>query len=208
MSSYRILAVQIRMGRIFALLVFAVSARLSLGQQDQKSWHVLVEPAFMRPAVSFPIAGSKTTVLVPGYMGDGDLEYFSKADWEGLGLTWQAFRARASQNATEKKVSCDLIRDRKKVVQYAAITSEDPLTATMILTPDFLKKFQDIFGSSILVAVPNRFTVYVFPGLASAYKDYSPLVLRAYHESTYPVSRENFEISPGGSRAIGAFEEE
>jgi len=197
------------MGRFFALLLLvALSAAHAVAQQDQKTWHVLIEPAFMHPEVSFPIPLATRTVLVPGYLSGGDPQYFSKKDWDSTGYTWDAFRARAAQNATEKKFTVNLVRDRNKVVQYAVISSEDPLTATMILAPVFLKKFEDIFGSTLLVAVPNRFTVYVFPKLASEYKEYSPLVLGAYHDSAYPVSPEVFEISPGGIRAIGVFEDE
>ena len=196
------------MGRIFALLLMSLFAVHAVAQQDQKAWHVLIEPTFMHPEVSFPISGARRTVFVPGYMSDGDPQYFSKKDWDATGVTWDAFRARAAQNAIEKKVSGQLIRDQNKVVQYAAISSEDPLTATMVLAPDFLKKFKDIFGTTIFVAIPNRFTVYVFPALASEYKDYSPLIMRAYRDSTYPVSPEVFEISPGGIRAIGVFEDD
>jgi hypothetical protein len=196
------------MGRIFALLLFGFSAARGHGQTDQKSWHVLIEPSFMHPEVCFPIAGARRTVLVPGYMSGGDPEYFSKKDWGAMGLTWDAFRARAAQNATEKKFHAELVRDSHDVVQYASVNSEDPLTATMIFSPDFLKRFKGIFGPTVLVALPNRFTVYVFPGLASDYKDYSPMILRAYQESAYPVSTEVFEVSAAGIRAIGAFEEE
>jgi hypothetical protein len=205
MSSSRILLFCLRIGRIFLLLLFGARA---LGQQDQKTWHILIEPAFMHPEVSFPISGAQRTVLVPGYLVDGEPHYFSKKDWDAQGLTWDTFRARATQNATEKKVSGQLIRDTKKVVQYAAISSEDPLTATMVLMPDFLKKFKDIFGAKVLVAMPNRYTVYVFPALASQYKDYAPLVLQGYHDSPYPVSVEVFEISADGIRAIGVFDDE
>jgi hypothetical protein len=192
------------MGRLFALLFFCHQAA---AQQDQTRWHVLIEPTFMRPEVSFPISGARHTVLVPGYMSAGDPHYFSKKDWEALGLTWEAFRARAALNASEKKLSGDLIRDRNKVVQYAAISSDYPLTATMVLAPDFLKKFKDIFGETVLVAIPDRFTVFVFPSVASQYKDYAQLVLEAYHDSAYPVSLEVFEVSSAGMKAIGAYEE-
>jgi hypothetical protein len=196
------------MGRIFALLLFSFFAARAHAQQDQKTWHLLIEPSFMHPEVSFPISGAKRTLLVPGYMSDGDPQYFSRKDWDALGLTWDTFRARAAQNATEKKFHAELVRDLHKVVQYAAITSDDPLTATMVLSPDFLKKFKDIFGPTILVSLPNRFTVYVFPALASDYKNYAPLIIRAYQDSAYPVSLEVFQISDAGIRAIGFFEDE
>ncbi len=196
------------MGRIFALLLFAFSAARAAAQEDPKSWHLLIEPSFMRPPVSFPISGARRTLLVPGYMSGDDPQYFPKKDWDALGLTWDAFRLRSAQNATQKKFHADLIRDSHQVVQYAAITSDDPLTATMIFSPDFLKRFQTIFGATVLVALPNRFTVYVFPGLASEYKEYSPMIIRAYEESAYPVSLEVFEVSAAGIRAIGAFEDE
>ncbi len=162
----------------------------------------------MHPEVSFPISGARRTVLVPGYLSDGEPQYFSRKDWDALGLNWEGFRTRAAQNATEKKFHAELIRDLHQVVQYAAITSEDPLTATMILSPDFLKEFKGIFGPTVLVALPNRYTVYIFPGLASEYKEYSPMIIRAYQDSAYPVSLEVFEISASGMRAIGAFEDQ
>jgi len=200
--------VSLRMGRIFALLLLlALCVRSARAQQDQSTWHLLIEPSFMNPEVSFPISGARHTVLVPGYLSDGEPQYFSKKDWTALGLTWDSFRLRAARNATEKKFHAALVRDAHKVVQYAAINSDDPLTDTMVLSPDFLKKFQDIFGPTLLVALPNRFTVYVFPGLASEYQSYAPMIIRNYQDSTYPVSKEIFEISENGIRAVGAFEE-
>jgi len=197
------------MGRLFALLLLALPVFRAFGQKDPATWHVLIEPTFMHPEVSFPIPDATRTVLVPGYMGDdGDPVYFTKKDWDALGLRWDAFRARAAGNATEKKVSGQLVRDHNKVVQYAVFGSRSPLTATMVLDPGFLAKFQTIFGSTILVAIPDRYTVYVFPRLASDYKDYSGLILGEYHDSTYPVSTEVFEISSAGLRAIGLFDDD
>ena len=190
------------------LLLLPLFTGRALAQQDQKTWHILIEPSFMDPPVSFPISGSKHTLLVPGYLdADGEPQYFSKKDWDAFGLTWDSFRARANQNATQKKFHAALTRDKNKVIQLATITSQDPLTATMVLSPDFLKKFKHLFGPTLLVALPNRFTVYVFPGLASDYEDYSSMVIQDYQQSSYPVSLELFEISSTGIRAVGAFEE-
>jgi hypothetical protein len=209
MSGNRILFVYPRMGRIFALgLLLALCAVRASAQQDQSAWHVLIEPDHMFPEVSFPISGARHTVLVPGYMEEGDPQYFTKKQWDAAGLTWDAFRARAAQNATQKKFDVQLIRDEKKVVEYALINSDDPLTGTMVLAPDFLKKFGNIFGPKILVAIPNRFTVFIFPSEASQYQDYATEVMSAYYDSAYPVSLEVFEISSAGIRAIGTYSDE
>jgi hypothetical protein len=55
--------------------------------------------------------------------------------------------------------------------------------------------------------MPNRYTVFVFPSLASEYKNYAPMVIQAYHNSAYPVSLEVFERSEGGIRAIGIYDD-
>jgi hypothetical protein len=180
-----------------------------MGQPDVKTWRILIEPTFMQPEVSFPISGARTTVLVPGYLGeDGEPQYIGKKDWDALKLTWEAFCAQATANRTERKIRCALARDANKVVQYATISSDDPLTATLVLAPDFLKRFQDVFGSSVLVAMPNRYTVYVFPGEGADYTNYSRMILGQYHDSSHPVSREIFNISTAGIKAIGMFEDE
>ena len=178
-------------------------------QSDEKTWHVLIEPKFMRPEISFPIPGAERTVLVPGWLGDdGELHYFLKKDWDTLNLDWNDFQKKSAMNVTDKKVKAEFSRGRKNVIEYAALTSDDPLTATAVLSPDFLKKFADVFGAKLLVAIPNRYAVYIFPSLASNYQDYAPMIIRAYHATPYPVSLEVFELSKeGGLRAIGAFQE-
>jgi hypothetical protein len=55
--------------------------------------------------------------------------------------------------------------------------------------------------------VPNRYSVFVFPALASEYRNYAPMILRAYQDSAYPVSLEVFEVSAAGIKAIGLFED-
>ena len=192
---------------LLALLACALAPRGWAQQPDSTQWRALIEPKFMRPEVSFPISGAERTVLVPGYFSENEVHYFSQKDWQALGLDWPAFQTKAAENATNKTVKVELVRDRQKVIQYAALTSESPLTATAVLSPDFLKKFADVFGAKLLVAVPNRFTVFVFPALASNYKDYAPMILEAYHATAYPVSVEIFELSTAGLRAIGTFEE-
>ncbi|MEA3186936.1 MAG: hypothetical protein QOD99_766 [Chthoniobacter sp.] len=186
------------------MLVIAASVQ---AQTDEKQWHVLIEPKFMHPEVSFPIPGAERTVFVPGYVRGSEVRYFSKTEFAALKLDWPAFRAKAGANVSDKKVKAEFVRNGKKVIDYATISSADPLTATAVLSPDFLKTFSDIFGAKLLVAIPNRFTVFVFPSLATNYRDYAPMIIEAYRAIAYPVSLEVFELSGDGLRAIGTFEE-
>jgi len=195
----------LQIGSLFALLFFCAASVFA--QTDAKQWHVLIEPKFMHPEISFPIPGAERTVLVPGWMADGELHYFSKAQFDSLHLDWPAFQAKARANVSDKKVKAEFARNGRKVIEYAAISSDDPLTATAVLSPDFLKTFSDIFGPKLLVAIPNRYTIFVFPSLATNYRDYAPMIIEAYNATAYPVSLEVFEVSADGLRATGTFEE-
>src|SRR5882672_11131342 len=99
-------------GRIFALVIWLSATARAL--PDEKLWHVLIEPKFMRPEISFPIPGAERTVFVPGWLENGELHYFSKTDFDALKLDWPAFRAKASANATDKKVKAEFTRTSKK----------------------------------------------------------------------------------------------
>ena len=57
------------------------------------------------------------------------------------------------------------------------------------------------------MAVPNRYTAYIFPVLASNYTDYAPMIFRDYRLTPFPVSVEVFEFSAQGIRTVGAYEE-
>ncbi len=176
--------------------------------QDAASWHVLIEPAFMSPPVTHPISGAKKTVLAAGYEeADGSLTYFSEDKFDALKVSWDDFAKRAAQNKTTHKLATKFVRDSKDVIQYAVLASDNPLTATAVLSPDFGKKLADIFGDRPLVVVPNRYTVFVFPRLASEYQEYAPMVQEAFHATPYPVSLEVFEADDDGLKAIGAYDE-
>jgi hypothetical protein len=81
------------------------------------------------------------------------------------------------------------------------------MVAAAVLAPGFLDRFKDVFGEKILVVVPNRFTAYVFPRLASEHQAFRPMIFRAFRETAWPVSVEMFEVSTAGWRCIGAYEE-
>jgi len=163
----------------------------------------------MKHEVSYPIAGSQRAVLVPAIVKDGEPVCLSQKEFNALGVDWKTFLQAAQENASEdlKKLTPDYIRNRKKVIESASLTSESPLTASVILSPDFLKMFADTLGPKLIIAIPNRYTIYVFPALASHFQDYSPMVYEAYRATSYPVSMEAYELSAEGLKTIGIYQE-
>jgi hypothetical protein len=191
--------------RALCALILA-SPTAASAQSDPGSWRVLIEPKFMRPEVSQPIPGSKKTVFAAGYLKENEPVYFSKAEFDALGMDWETFAAKARENSKDNKLKAEFIRSKKKVIQYAVLSSENPLTATAVLSPDFWKKFREIFGDTMIVALPDRFTIYLFPKLAGDFQDHAPMILDDYKAALFPVSTEAFELTSSGLRAIGNYE--
>lgn len=163
----------------------------------------------MRPDYAEPVEGSKETVLTPGLVRAGEATYLTKAQFERLNLDLKSVRrvARAAASAEAAKLRPEFVRDRRGVIQYAVITSDSPATASAVLAPEFAAMFTDTLGPDLLVAIPNRYRVYVYPALASDFADTAGLVVRDYELSGYPVSKEVFRLTKDGLRAVGSFEQ-
>jgi len=158
----------------------------------------------MHPPVAWAISGAKRTVLVAGYIKDGEPVYFTRKEFDALALDWNHFQEQVRANEVAA-VKPDYARNRKNIIEYATIKA--PLAAAVVLSPKFLDMFSEVFGTSVLVAMPDRRTAYVFPKLAGDYQDYAPMILDAYRAALHPVSAEVFEVSPKGIKAVGIYEE-
>ena len=176
----------------------------------EAAWRIWAEPKFMRPALSQPIPGAKTTVLAAGWADENqELHCFPQKQFELSGKPdWTDFahKTEAAASAELARLTPEYVRGRNQVIECAVLRSPRQTTVCALLAPDFLKRFSDIFGSKVLIAVPNRFTIYVFPALASRYTDYAGRIASDYHNSSYPVSQEVFELSAQGLKAVGALE--
>lgn len=172
------------------------------------TWHMLIEPTYMRPDYPSPVEGTKDVVLTPALIKDGEATYLKKADVARLNLDLESVRrvARAAAGAEVKKFKPEFVRDARGVMQYAVITTDSPATAGAVLAPEFAAMFADTLGPDLLVAIPNRYRVYVYPALAGDFASTAGLVLRDYELSPYPVSKEVFRLTPRGLRAVGTFE--
>ena len=177
--------------------------------QPESTWRIWFESKSVHAPVETAIPDAHRTVWTAGSLGEDGLTPFSKEDYAALNVSTETFalRARANAAADLKTLKPQYVRNRNNVIEYAELHSDRPIVASAVLAVGFLNLFKDTLGEKVLLIVPNRFTAYVFPFLASNYQDYSPMIFSAFHETAYPVSTEVFELSAHGVRTEGLFEE-
>lgn len=178
------------------------------GYAQETRWFLLPQPKFMRPDFMLPIPGTKDTILTPVLIKDHDVTPLTEETQKRLGLNLDSIRrvSRASASAALADLVPQIIRDKKGVAVFAILQSDKPVVAPTVLAPDFIDKFEDLFGPDLLVAIPNRYRIYVYPALASRFQDTADFVLSDYQVSAYPVSKEVFRVTRDGIEAIGTFE--
>lgn len=161
---------------------------------------------FEKPPIRRYLPGSKRTLIYPAMIGrHGEITPVTGFSLRNDDDAWDSlvrdFRERASLlMATLDPV---LVRDRHGVIQMAVITGEDPMTASCILSPGFLPRFSAVFGPELIVAVPTRNKIYVFPKLANRLSEVGTTIRDDYLGSPSPVSCELFEMTKSGLRTVG-----
>jgi hypothetical protein len=182
-------------------------AGLAAAPAADETWHLLVEPSFMHYESSWPIVGAQRTVLVPARYVNGEILPLRESEVVSLGATRDKILESAPKAAAEVLAGLKpkFIRDDNKVIQCAVLESDSPLTASAVLAPEFAKLFSDTIGPEILVAIPNRFRIFVFPKDSPAYQRLSDVVIAEYDSSPYPVSKELFSVRKGKLIAMGSY---
>lgn len=183
---------------IAAALVFSVLSAFAGG-----GWYLVPEPRFMGREIVWPVEGSAKTALLP--VRDG--EPLSLAQTRDPGLTEADISAEAARSAEALFAGLrpEFVRDKRGVILFAVISSEDPLAASCVLAPGFSDKFLDTIGPDVQVAIPNRNRIYIFPRSAVPVADLADRIFVDYRASDLPVSREIFEPKDGVLRAVGEF---
>jgi len=171
-------------------------------------WRVILEPKFMHRQVEWEIPGAQRTVLTPIVVNGDDYLFPTRQIWDEFHLTQEEIQRRADIAAAADLASLTphYERNAKQVIEYAELRSNRPIVASAVLAPKFLDLFRDTLGEKVLVVVPNRFTAYVFPALASNYADYYPMVFDAYHATAWPISVELFQVSAAGWQYVGVYQ--
>jgi len=185
-----------------AVLVITV-----LVAQAEEPWRLLVEPNFERHDAEWPIAGAERTVLVPARMVGTEVKPLTRAEIKDQGVTRKEILAQAIPAASQvlKSLKPEYVRDENGVIAYAILQSDSPLTASAVLAPEFPTLFDKKLGPDVLVAIPSRYAIYVFPKLSSSAQDMSEAIVLAYEASPYPVSREIFSFVNGRLVAVGRY---
>lgn len=167
------------------------------------------EPAFMRPDFEFPIPGTKQVIVTPVLISGDDVTYLKRETLEAQGIDLDSIKALARESASAELATLEpkFVRDDAGILQFAVIDSDLPIVAPTVLAPDFIDTFRDTLGPDLLVAIPNRYRVYIFPALASRFAAAADSVLTDYALTPYPISKEVFRVTPDGIQAIGTFEE-
>ena len=181
----------------------ATVARSAFGE----TWHLLIEPTFMHYEATWPIDRAERTVLVPARYINGEVLPLKSDDIVTLEATRDKILASAPKAASEVLATLTprFIRDDNKVIQCAVLESESPLTASAVLAPEFDSLFQETLGPNVLIAIPNRYRIFVFPRGTPAFQRFSEIVIAEYDSSSYPVSKELFTVRKGKLTAIGSY---
>jgi len=185
------------------LVICVMSARCAAAE----GWYLLPEPRFMGHEIAWPVPGSTSTVTVPAHSAAAEPEPLVSAriaKEAGLSLPVVMDAARANASTLLESLRIELVRDERGVILYALLASDNPLTASVVFAPGFGEKFLETIGPDVLVAIPNRFRVYVFPRSAVPGAVLSDRLFVDYGATNYPVSREVFEVVDGQLKAVGA----
>jgi hypothetical protein len=169
---------------------------------------LLIEPRSMRPDVSVMVPGARDTVFSAAYQGALGARHYSR---DGFGKAypdgWKVFFEGAKTAAAEhlKSLKPKMVRGRNKVIEYALLQSDHVLTPTVILAPEFASMFAETLGDQLLIAIPDRSTVIVFPKLAGGLQKNREGLSDLFEDAVFPVSGEVFELTKDGIRAVGDF---
>lgn len=196
--------------KVLSAVLALCAAPFSNGEPAKKSASLAacIEPAVMRTEAAQLLPGAKKTVIVPAREDELGLSRLTKDEVAATGLKWEQFLMEAAATAAAhlKTLKPEIERDKKGAVRYAVLRSENHLTASIILCPEFFAQFRETFGDRLVVLVPDRFTVYVFPRGFNDFQELGPDILAEFEESIWPCSEEAFEITSDGIKCLGAFD--
>jgi hypothetical protein len=190
--------------RLRSRLILPIVLYLALSGITLAEPVIILDPYFYRTPVSEVIDGSTKTIL--GYYDETDGKVTPLPNPPRLSISELHTLAVAYAQSILKQTSPKFIRDRHGVIVAIRIENQDPAFSSVLLTPGFTDRFENLLGKDCLVCVPNRQTVFLFPRLGGNMEQFSIPLRGIYHNSVWPVSTELFEWRGGALHSIRDFE--
>ncbi len=188
---------------LILFLLMALSGQITVNGAD---WRLLIEPSFAFAPITWPIAGAKQTVIVPAQMEDGMPVYLTPEKQAGVSRKQIEEIALKNASQTLSKLKPRYVRNEQGVILYTVLESDQPLTASTVLAPEFETLFAETMGPDFLIAIPNRFRVYVFPKVFAPMDTIAEEVAIDFRATAYPVSKEVFTLQHGTLICVGVLE--
>jgi hypothetical protein len=187
-----------------SVLVFLLLAAVARADPDGGRWALMVEPSFMDHSLRTPIEGSRRTTITVAREQDGAWVPLPRGARRSVAQPYPEIERQAWETlrGVLAEASTRILRDQRGTARFAMIESQHPLTASTVLLPEFGERFRDTLGPDLLVAMPDRFTVYVFSRQGIEHEAMKEPIIAAYLAATYPVSREIFSWENGRLRAL------
>ena len=183
----------------------------ALGTKESAKYLLLIQPRNLSTGVFVLMPGARETTYTAAYQGTIGPRNYTRAEFrKAFPGGWKEFFERGKKVASDhlKTLKPKYIRNSKKVIEYAIIQSDHPLTATTVVVDEFRELFKETLGDQLLIVIPNRFTVYVFPKLASTIGDYQKRLMDLFRDAVYPASSEVFELTKEGFRGFASIRDQ
>lgn len=197
----------------FLFLLLISTGSLFAGSTNQEPI-LLIEPAALHSPIADFIPGAKKTAITAAWLvsqKEESLETTSllQPSWKTTRLVFMNQFIQQARNTLSKKLAelhPQFLRDEHGVIQVAVIDHPSPITASLILAPDFAQQFIPIFGPTFLVALPTTHKIYIFSKLVSPLPSIGATIRDDYHLSLTPLTLEVFELGARGLHAVGSLE--
>jgi hypothetical protein len=172
---------------------------------------LLPMPKIVGTSHSKAMGGSVTTVFGPAreIAQSPYIELYSDSEFAKLGISADDFEKKARE-AAERLITAyppELIKDESGRVRYGVYRGERQIFACLMMAPSLGKVFENVFGKEIIVAMPDRNALYVFPPNPAVVDEFAGDMESRYELGLAAASDEVFMIKAetGEIRALGSF---
>lgn len=125
-----------------------------------------------------------------------------------LGLSPETFAKRAAAAADKRLAGLkpDIIRNDQGRVLYVVYRGESEQFASLLVAPSLPRRFEQMLGKELWVALPDRHALYLFPAQSAALQEFTHDLASRYADDPFAASGEIFSLKAGEEpRVIASF---